>query len=295
VSSGTESGSSIERRFVALVRRELDAAEVELVAAGSRIEHAASMIAVELEDGRHVVARFDRAPEHPDVIARRLSILASTFAESLREQARVHPRVPNTVSLNDELAALSARARALDAFVIDAHSPVVWGSGRGYEQPVELVPELHEALHLVRVSRGELLELVREAQDAPLQEESDRAGSVRPDSVPPEARASRSDEVIDALTRRALQALRGLPGLTALKRGRPFQHTEAHPDFGILAHSFASIYLLVLVFDGRFDELRAERALRDVLPRIERLVLALPPHDPEPGPQGNVVSMRRGK
>jgi hypothetical protein len=51
---------------------------------------------------------------------------------------------------------------------------------------------------------------------------------------------------------------------------------------------------LTLVFAAAFDELRAERAVLESLPRIERLVLALPPLNPEPPRQGaGVVSMRR--
>jgi hypothetical protein len=295
VSSGPGSRSWIEQRFTALVRRELQAAEVELITSGSAGEQSDNVISVELEDGRRVIARFEVAPEQPEAIERRLSVLASTFAQSLREEKRVHARVPSSISLRDELAALAARARALDAFVIDAHSPVVWGSGRGYEQPIELLPELREAVRLMRVSRVELLEMVREELEARPEQAPDKTGSVRPPSSPPGPLAPLSDEAIDALTRRAVETLRALPGLTALKRGRPLQHSEASAEIGILAHSFASIYLLVLVFDGRFDELRSERSMRDALPRIERLVLALPPHDPEPSPQGNVVRFRRGK
>jgi len=38
---------------------------------------------------------------------------------------------------------------------------------------------------------------------------------------------------------------------------------------------------------------RAERAAQESLPRIERLVLALPPLDPDPQPMGGVVALRR--
>jgi hypothetical protein len=48
-----------------------------------------------------------------------------------------------------------------------------------------------------------------------------------------------------------------------------------------------------MVFDGEFDELRAERAAQESLPRIERLVLALPPLDPDPQPVGGVAALRR--
>jgi len=88
-------------------------------------------------------------------------------------------------------------------------------------------------------------------------------------------------------------AVRGLPGVDALRKGRPLRETVRYADFGYVAHSFAAIYILVLVFESPFDELRAERALNDALPRIERLVLALPPLDPTPEPRANAVALRR--
>jgi hypothetical protein len=60
-----------------------------------------------------------------------------------------------------------------------------------------------------------------------------------------------------------------------------------------VAVSFASIYLLVLAFDGPFDEVRAERAVLESLPRVERLVLALPPLDPDPIVGTGAMRMRR--
>jgi hypothetical protein len=62
-----------------------------------------------------------------------------------------------------------------------------------------------------------------------------------------------------------------------------------------VAHAFASIYLLVVVFEPNkvFDELRAERAIVHSLPRVERFVMALPPHEPEPTQGAGVIAMRR--
>jgi hypothetical protein len=80
--------------------------------------------------------------------------------------------------------------------------------------------------------------------------------------------------------------------LEALHKGRHLRHVERDKDF-FLALSFSGIYILVLVFDASFDELRAERAATDALPRIERLVFALPPLDPDPPqPMGGVVALR---
>ena len=98
----------------------------------------------------------------------------------------------------------------------------------------------------------------------------------------------------DARTARVLFAVRALPQVHALRSGKPFGHTQKVDDgeTGFVVHSFGGIYMLVLVFSEAFDELRAERATKDALPRIERLVLSLPPHDPDDS-RGNVVSLKR--
>jgi hypothetical protein len=105
-----------------------------------------------------------------------------------------------------------------------------------------------------------------------------------------------SDTDLDALepeaTRMTIAALRRLPLLDQLHKGRHLRHVSREGSF-YLALSFSGIYILVLVFDGEFDELRAERAAHESLPRIERLVLALPPLDPGPQPMGGVIALRR--
>ena len=52
-------------------------------------------------------------------------------------------------------------------------------------------------------------------------------------------------------------------------------------------------YVLVLVFEEPFDEIRAERAIQGRLGPIERLVLALPPLDPTPNVGVRAVRRRR--
>jgi hypothetical protein len=64
------------------------------------------------------------------------------------------------------------------------------------------------------------------------------------------------------------------------------------PDFALIARSFAAIYVLVVVFRGPFEELRAKHAVTHALPAIESLVLALPPRDPPPTIAG-AKAMRR--
>jgi hypothetical protein len=91
----------------------------------------------------------------------------------------------------------------------------------------------------------------------------------------------------------AIALVRKLPYVGQAHKGRHFRHAEASSDLGVLALSFSGIYVLILVFEGDFDELRAERAASEALPRIERLVLALPPFDPEPTPIGDAMALRR--
>ncbi len=92
-------------------------------------------------------------------------------------------------------------------------------------------------------------------------------------------------------SRRAIAAIRALPETATLHKGGHVHVTVSEPSFGYVARSFAAIYVLVLVYDGPFDELGAKRAVMAALPAIERLVVALPPLDPEPRMAG-VVAIR---
>ena len=89
------------------------------------------------------------------------------------------------------------------------------------------------------------------------------------------------------LEARRARASAALPDIAALRKGKHLRSVARDAEVPFVAHSFASIYLLVVVYDQPFDELRAERAIVDSLPRIERLVLALPPLDPAPSLRGS--------
>ena len=309
MASETPPNSSLEERFLGLVRRELESDEVRLLDPGNPVEDAPELISAQLEDGRQVLAKFKTPPENREVLTRRLAILVSTFAESLRTPARAPSRPPVTTSLAEELQVLAARAQAVDVVVIDAHSPVVWGSARGFFEQVAVdTPEVQEAIRLIRISRIELLQLVKgdlgsDAEAAPSgATEPQRETERRPPTLAITTGGADDDEpdlpegadpASAALTRRAIHAIRELPAIAHLRRGRLLHHSFQSESFGYAVLSFASIYLVVLVFDGVFDEFRTERALQDALPRIERLVLALPPHDPTPAPMGAVIRLSR--
>lgn len=280
-------------RFVALAKRELGADDVRLLAPTESAPEASNVLVTRMDDGRHVVASFGDPPKDREALERRLTILTTTFAESLAappsEKTRARPRVAS--SLHEELRALAVRARACDCVVIDVDSPVVWGSAS-----VPAKPRARSDLLLRDVSDRELSSHVDD-ESGPLQDVTS--------IVPPPAESSPHPVIPDEqdedgvftgsepeLTRRAIAAMRSLPGIESLHKGRHLRHVERNHDY-YLALSFSGIYLLCIVFDAPFDELRAEKSAHESLPRIERLVQALPPLDPEPHPMGGVISIRR--
>jgi hypothetical protein len=280
-------------RFVALAKRELGADDVRLLAPTESAPEAPNVLVTRMDDGRHVVASFGDPPKDREALERRLTILTTTFAESLAappsEKTRARPRVAS--SLHEELRALAVRARARDCVVIDVDSPVVWGSAS-----VPAKPRARSDLLLRDVSDRELASQVDD-ESGPLQDVT----SVTPppaESSPHPVLPDEADEdgvftgSEPELTRRAIAAMRALPGIESLHKGRHLRHVEREQDF-YLALSFSGIYLLCIVFDAPFDELRAEKSAHESLPRIERLVQALPPLDPEPQPMGGVIALRR--
>lgn len=275
-------------RFLELVRREMSAEDVSVAPRGTTALAPATLIAV-LGEADELVVRFDVAPEDADARTRRLEMLVNAFASALEAGAggeggaakslRATPR-----SLRDELRTLASRAGALDALVIDAHSPIVWGAVLG----VRTQPEGAKVIPLTLKARERVDKIQESHRDLiaalDLADEDDAADDGRISATPP--------EVTSPLSERAVAEVRALSVVNALHRGAHLAQAVRKEDYGWIARSFAAIYVLVLVYDRAFDELRAERALREGMPIIERLVLALPPMDPEPEPMGGVVAIR---
>jgi hypothetical protein len=251
-------------RFLALVRRELGAEEVRVLEADAEKpagETASALVLTcTMADGRTVVATFEEAPPDREAKQRRLEILASAFDTAIEEPVHGRKsRAPVTSTLHDELSALCARAAALNVIVIDANSPVVWGAA--HPEGVVAQPPLASSPRMA---------------ETPANDEGERGGGMA------------------VASRRAVLAARALPDIAALRKGKHVRSVARDVEVPFVAHSFASIYLLVVVYDQPFDELRAERAIVDSLPRIERLVLALPPLDPPPPFEGaGAVALRR--
>ncbi|MBX3186384.1 MAG: hypothetical protein KF819_05180 [Labilithrix sp.] len=297
--------ASVFDRFLSLAQRELSADDVRLLAHGEEPPRAENVVLARLPDGRHVVASFSAAPRDREVLERRLAMLAGTFAEALASPPSEKTRARQSVvtSLHEELKALAQRARAHDVVVIDGDSPVVWGCAS-----VAARPRARTDLLLRDVSDRELAAQDEPSSPAPLHAVPDESGPLEDPTAPtgrlrvappPPVSApmlSHGDDMEEEeepeISQRAIAAIRALPSLDLLHKGKHLRHASREGSFHLVL-SFSGIYLLCMVFDGEFDELRAERAAQDALPRIERLVLALPPLHPDPEPVGGAIAMRR--
>ncbi len=250
-------------RFLALVCRELGADEARILDANDTpLEVAdARELRWRMPDGRSVAARFSAPPADREAKQRRLEMLAGTFDAVVDEPPRgARSRPPVGRALQEELEGVCSRSGALNAVVVDANSPVVWGAAH---------PEGLRQLERSGVAGANDVE--------------------PPDVSAPSARAA-------AASRAAVDVVRGLSDGAASRKGKHVRHVERSGQAPFVAHSFAGIYLLVLVYDAPFDELRAERTIVEALPRVERLVMALPPLDPSPTAGASAMAMRpRGR
>jgi len=249
-------------RLLNLVRRELGAADARFLPPGEEPKRDDHHVSCQLGDGRSVEATFEQPPADRDARQRRLEMLASTFDAVVEEApGSRRGRPPVGISLHEELVAICSRTGALNAIVIDANSPVVWGAA--FPEGVVAQPPLASSPRVA---------------EAPANDEG----------------LSQSAPAV--LSRRAVHDVRGWSELGALRKGkhmRKIERGDGDQQASLLAHSFASIYIVLVVFDAPFDELRAERAVVEALPRIERLVLALPPLDPDPQERGKAMAIRR--
>ena len=270
-------------RFLELCAREMDARDVRAEPRGT-VRPSTNVLVVPLGERSEVVVTFDEAPADIDARQRRLEMLATAFSAAIEGAGPERPKRVKRRSLRRELEAVAIRADAIDAVVIDAHSPIVWGAVAGpVASPVTNVIPLNEEsrarIERIQESHRDLIAVIDDADE-------DDASDERTSATPAPGTPS-------PLTTRAVADVRALPATAQLHRGGHLAYNKREEHYGVVARSFAAIYVLILVFDKAFDMLRAERALREGLPLIERLVLALPPFDPEPAPRAGVIALRR--
>jgi hypothetical protein len=287
----------------------------------------ANTLSARLPDGPIVVVTFAERPADVEQARDDLHALIETFSTTLQPMES-RRRVPVARSLHDELRVLSTRSMARDAIILDAQSPVIWGSANTLPAPMRnrWDDQLRELSGAVLTASGE--EDLANASDpnfaSQMLHDSPLGAAFAPDNSvmdlsagaaltgkalgaarSTEAGADEDQSAVDLgasgetastsmqLTQLAVDHLRARPELELASKGRPFLLRHRGEGLGYFAQSFAGIYVLALVFEGVFDELRAERAAAEALPRIEALVLALPPQGPDGGPTADIVSLRR--
>ena len=264
-------------RFLELVKRELQAEDARLEIGGAP---PSDPLAVWTPAGpsRRLVACFATAPSDPEDQRARLEALVEAFRGVATEQAagvEVAAATLAPAGLDGEVAVLAERAGAAAALVVDASSPRVWGCSRPeLRYDVDLLMELANAAQRVaggEPDQGALLDRLRQLTgpvDARLMV---LLSNVEDDGLLGEL----------LLCGRAIRAartqLRKAPtSLGSLRQLERFAHGEA------FVRSIGGIYLLVLVFDDAFSELRVEGVVKRARGHLEDLLAALPPDEPPP-------------
>jgi len=294
--------SDAESRLAAILRRELGADDVRFVRGDEPQGNSELVIACELPGASRVVAHFQEPPADRQAKTRRMEMIVDSFADlfagSPTDPSR-HKHASPARSLAGELSALAGRADALCALVVDARSPVIWGTSDTSEGSEDDDTEetsgarlnrkaAHAGLRFATLISEPLVDTEGTHEDEGDADGEDHASQV----LTPEERAEFWRRVL--LVRNALGAVRALPHVANLHKGEHLHESVRAPELSYVVRSFATIYMLLLVFDRPFDELRAERSIAHALPTIERLVLALPPSEPTPPMAGvGVIRMRR--
>lgn len=293
-------------RLTRILERELDARNVYVVSDDEPAEMAPH-IAWDLGHARTLVVIFSRHPTDLQEKHDRLAALSESFADLFADAARALPRTrpePKS-SLQTELNALAGRARASTVVIIDAKSPIIWGASEAPsntdDTPVD--PPIHDAFVRAKEIGISWHDVLARPPGAPVPER--RPSKAAPETarilrlVPPIdewAGLTPSDRDILAprteLARHAITRVRSHAVLPQLHRGEHLHEAVVEDSFAYIARSFATIYVLILVFPGPFDELGAERAVNRSLPIIERLVVSLPPDDTPETRTGAVVALR---
>jgi hypothetical protein len=246
-----------------------------------------------IEESRRLIALFKTPPLDRAATEGRLLALLEGFRETL-----VLPSEPVfsaggshlSRELDDALTALASRTGAETVWIIDVHSPVLWGSSESHAKDLDLESMVQAAradqmLSEAKLSWAELL-----AVSPPEAQEQLRTAGLNGVTL-----RTVTDQlaVLSGLTEQgglaaAARRLRSARALVEIRErashDRELLRSELRgPYIQSFAHAIAGQYQLVLVFDETYSPLHAEGHVQRALPHIERLLLALPPVDPSAG------------
>ena len=279
------------QRILDLTCKELEADDAHLELGGR--DPGDDVVWCRLPDGQHrIVVFYDgERPASVEALRDRLKLVVGGFSSTFGSVRPPRPPSNPRRSLDDALDVLANQTGAREVLVVDETSPIVWGTSTGQEWPEDVhdAERAVEALNLARQAGIDLgAHLAGEASKTKLPDELAR--------LVPELLAAAEGVARDASAWNA--QLETFACVSALREkadaAGSARWAEHEPGRSFLARGFGGIYWLLLVFDDPgFSELHAEAAMIHAAPWIERLVTSLPPVDPDGGPGGRVVKLRR--
>lgn len=263
-----------------------DDARVEI---GGREPSDPRLLWATLDDGRRLVVAYAEAPEDRESAQARLDSLLSSFRETLAIPTEPPPRTSSALhrELDQALATLAERTGAETVWIIDAQSPVLWGSSEPHEPDLDF-----DVMALVARADRQLGELGQRWADllavssAENYEQLERSGlsgaALRAVQDVLMVLRDRSEKGGLAAAGRRLRSARALMEIRQrMTHDREHARSELRgPDIQCFAHAIAGQYQLVLVFDESYSPLHAAGNIQRALPYIEHLLLSLPPVDP---------------
>ena len=263
-----------------------DDARVEI---GGREPTDSRLLWAPLEDARRLVVAYAEPPADRAEAQARLDTLLSSFRETLAIPTEPPPRTPSALhrELDQALATLADRTGAETVWIIDAQSPVLWGSSEPHEPELDfevmaLCVRADRQLAEVGLRWAELLA----ATSAENYEQLERVGlsgaALRAVQDVLILLRDRSEQGGLAAAGRRLRSARALVEIRQrMTHEREHARTELRgPEIQCFAHAIAGQYQLVLVFDESYSPLHAAGNVQRALPYIEHLLLSLPPVDP---------------
>jgi len=266
-----------------------DDARVEI---GGKAPDDPRLLAAPLEDGRRLVVIYAEPPSDRGEAAQRLSSLLDSFRETLAIPTEPPPRTGSALhrELDQALATLADRTGAETVWIIDAQSPVLWGSSEPHEAELDfdlmaLCARADRHLGELGLSWAELLAATPAENYAQLERAELTGGPLRTVQDVLMFLRERSEKGGLAAAGRLLRSARALVEIRErMTHEREHVRTELRgPYVQCFAHAIAGQYQLVLVFDETYSPLHAAGNVQRALPYIEHLLLSLPPIGPSAG------------